>query len=187
MKALFCTVITLVSSITWAQDNKDFKQNYFTFYPVEALMGHVRIGYEKEYKNNKSFLIEGQYYFTDDRIEYVYIPRKNYFGFALKSEIRFYKDKNKNRVFWGTSLMLKRNENMRFDGQKDYNNFVFSLNLKKGVEYFMSQNFKIDLYYGIGIRYKTIGISPLLYIDEPQLANDLFYPNLLLGVNLKFR
>ncbi len=115
------------------------------------------------------------------------IPRKNYFGFALKSEIRFYKDKNKNRVFGGTSLMLKRNENMRFDGQKDYNNFVFSLNLKKGVEYFMSKNFKIDLYYGIGIRYKTIGISPLLYIDEPQLANDLFYPNLLLGVNLKFR
>lgn len=51
----------------------------------------------------------------------------------------------------------------------------------------MSKNFKIDLYYGIGIRYKTIGISPLLYIDEPQLANDLFYPNLLLGVNLKFR
>ncbi len=84
MKTLFCTVIILVSSITWAQNNKDFKQNYFTFYPVEALMGHVRIGYEKEYKNNKSFLIEGQYYFTDDRIEYVYYTKKKLFWFCIK-------------------------------------------------------------------------------------------------------
>lgn len=189
IKVLLCIVIIMFNSVIWAQTNNENKNNYLVVYPIEALVGHLRIGFEKEFKPNKSFLLEGQYYLTDDRLENYLIPRKNYFGIALKSEMRFYDNnvKNKNKIFLGINLMIKRNENMRFDATNGYSNFVFSLNFKKGIECFINENFKLDLYYGVGIRYKTLGISPLIYFDEPKLANKLVYPNILLGLNLKFK
>jgi hypothetical protein len=189
MKVFFTILTTLLSSVIWAQTNKQIKNNYLVVYPIEALVGHLRIGYEKEFSNNNSFLIEGQYYFTDDRFRDYFISRNNYWGLALKSEVRFYEnnEENKNRTFLGANLMVKRNENMRLDVGETFNNFVFSLNLKKGTEFFINKNCKMDLYFGLGVRVKTVGIkSTIGGTEPPELVKELVYPNLLLGLDLKF-
>jgi hypothetical protein len=65
---------------------------------------------------------------------------------------------------------------------------VFSLNIKKGTEFFINNNCKMDLYFGLGIRVKTVGIKPTIGGTEPpELIKELVYPNLLLGLDLKFR
>ncbi len=190
MKVFFTILTILLSSVIWAQTNKQIKNNYLVVYPIEALVGHLRIGYEKEFSSNNSFLIEGQYYFTDDRFRDYLISRNNYWGLALKSEVRFYEnnEENKNRKFLGANLMVKRNENMRLDVGETFNNFVFSLNIKTGTEFFINNNCKMDLYFGLGIRVKTVGIKPTIGGTEPpELIKELVYPNLLLGLDLKFR
>ena len=172
MKVFFTILNILLSSVIWAQTNNQIKHNYLVVYPIEALIGHLRIGYEKEFSSNNSFLIEGQYYFTDDRFRDYFISRNNYWGLALKSEVRFYEnnEENKNRTFLGANLMVKRNENMRLDVGETFNNFVFSLNIKKGTEFFINKTkgkFTGWIGYTLAWTYRTF----------PDLNNGERYPN----------
>ncbi|MCF8429742.1 MAG: DUF3575 domain-containing protein [Bacteroidia bacterium] len=168
-------------STIWAQEATNTKNSFFLCYPIELLAAQPRIGYEYEFNEYKSLVIDAQYFVNKDPV----YEFGNYNAFAIKSDLRFYKlSKNKkNRSFRAVNLLLKRVNNAN-SSDKKYDINVVALNYKFGKEFFLKNNMKLDLFTGLGVRYKSKNSD---FIFGGAIHENVFFINILLGLALKFR
>ena len=167
-------LLTLCTSIS-AQDSLEYIK-VLKFNPLNYLLGHANVGYEKVINNKKSIEYDVSIYYFDifslDTDEIYINSTMPGIGAALRYSHKYYLFKNSKAplgYYLSPQAMIKFTDIKPFNTEYDYNyrtyrtanNHVVAVKFLFGYQKVMFNNFVLDQYIGIGGRYRMVAYNEL--------------------------